>query len=122
MPVQLVNKNSNNERTYSGKIIEGTLKVNDIIRILPSNTKNKITKILTDNSKNKFYKNESITVQLKYEHDCTRGDVLCKEKSNVNFSDQFNITLIWMDSYNLISGKQYILKIGTKTVFVEFKK
>ena len=56
MPVQLVNKNSNNERTYSGKIIEGTLKVNDIIRILPSNTKNKITKILTDNSKKNFIK------------------------------------------------------------------
>ena len=122
MPVQLVNKNSNNGRTYSGKIIEGTLKVNDIIRILPSNTKNKITKILTDNSKNKFYKNESITIQLKYEHDCTRGDVLCKEKSNVNFSDQFNITLIWMDSYNLISGKQYILKIGTKTVLCRIQE
>ena len=114
MPVQLVSKNKYNNRIYSGRIINGNISKNKKIKVLPSNTTTKILKVITANKKISGYKWESIRLKFTNEVDCSRGDLICSYNLEINTSDQFNVTLIWMDKEELIKGRSYWLKIGTK--------
>jgi bifunctional enzyme CysN/CysC len=59
---------------------------------------------------------QSITLTLKDEVDCSRGQVITTASAPLEVADQFETTLIWMDEEALIPGRSYYLKIGAQTV------
>ena len=117
MPVQWVNRPNQNFRGFSGKIVAGTVKPGDKVRILPSGKTSHVDRIVTyDGDLDQAVSDQSITLTLKDEVDCSRGQIIVSASSPLESADQFETILIWMDENTLIPGRSYYLKIGTETV------
>ena len=58
----------------------------------------------------------SVTLVLDTEIDISRGDVLTSHQHPIEVADQFQAKLVWMDREKGFVGRNYLLKIGTKTV------
>jgi sulfate adenylyltransferase subunit 1 len=56
-----------------------------------------------------------VTIQLDKEVDVSRGCVLVKG-TNLPVSRNYTATILWMDDQELTVGKDYLVKIGTKTI------
>ena len=123
MPVQWVNRPNQNFRGFSGKVECGNVKPGDIVRILPSNKTSQVHSIVTyDGNLDQAKKNQSITLTLKDEIDCSRGQIITNKNSDIELSDQFESTIIWMNEKSMVFGRSYYLKIGTQTVSVFVSK
>ncbi|ODN68451.1 Bifunctional enzyme CysN/CysC [Methylobrevis pamukkalensis] len=59
---------------------------------------------------------EAVTITLADEIDISRGDVLATPEHRPEVSDQFAAELIWMSDEEMLPGRPYLLKIGSKTV------
>ena len=59
---------------------------------------------------------DAVTLTFADEIDVTRGDLLTSPKSRAEFADQFAAHLIWMKEEQLVPGRSYWLKLGTRTV------
>ena len=117
MPVQWVNRPNQNFRGFSGKIVAGTVKPGDKVRILPSGKTSHVDRIVTyDGDLDQAVSDQSITLTLKDEVDCSRGQIIVSASSTLESADQFETILIWMDENALIPGHSFYLKIGTETV------
>ena len=117
MPVQWVNRPNQNFRGFSGKIVAGTVKPGDKVRILPSEKTSHVDRIVTyDGDLDQAVSDQSITLTLKDEVDCSRGQIIVSASSPLESADQFETILIWMDENTLIPGRSFYLKIGTETV------
>ncbi len=117
MPVQWVNRPNQNFRGFSGKIAAGTVKPGDKVCILPSRKISYVDRIVTfDGDLEQAVSDQSITLTLKDEVDCSRGQIIVSASSPLESADQFEITLIWMDEKILIPGRSYYLKIGAQTL------
>jgi len=117
MPVQRVNRPNQNFRGFSGKVATGTVKPGDKVRILPSGKTSHVDRIVTyDGDLKQAVSDQSITLTLKDEVDCSRGQIIVSASSLLESADQFETTLIWMDEKTLIPGRSYYLKIGTQTL------
>ena len=117
MPVQWVNRPNQNFRGFSGKIVAGTVKPGDKVRILPSGKTSHVDRIVTyDGDLDQAVSDQSVTLTLKDEVDCSRGQIIVSVSSPLESADQFETTLIWMDENTLIPGRSYYLKIGSETV------
>ena len=87
------------------------------MRVSPSGQTSTIDRIVTkDGDLDVAVAGQSITVTLKDEIDCSRGDVLSAADSPPEVADQFETTIVWMAEEPLLPGRQYWLKIGTKLV------
>jgi bifunctional enzyme CysN/CysC len=123
MPVQWVNRPDQNFRGYSGKIIAGKVKPGDKVYILPSKKTSYVDRIVTyDGDLDQAISNQSITLTLKDEVDCSRGQIIVSASTTIQSADQFETILIWMDEKALIPGRSYYLKIGTETVSAVISK
>ncbi|MFP3616565.1 adenylyl-sulfate kinase, partial [Paraburkholderia sp. SIMBA_050] len=65
-------------------------------------------------------RHQSITVTLADEIDVSRGDVLVAAGDPAEVSDQFQVTLVWMDANEMLPGRPYLLKMGASTVSATF--
>ena len=123
MPVQWVNRPNQNFRGFSGKIASGTVKPGDKVRILPSGKTSHVDRIVTyDGDLDQADSDQSITLTLKDEVDCSRGQIIVSESSTLESADQFETTLIWMDDNTMIPGRSYYLKIGAQTLSATVSK
>ena len=123
MPVQWVNRPNLDFRGFSGKVSAGTIKHGDQVRILPSGKTSHVDRIVTyDGDLKKASAGQSITLTLKDEVDCSRGQVITTSSSPLEIADQFETTLIWMDEAALIPGRSYYMKIGALTVSARVAK
>lgn len=117
MPVQWVNRPNLDFRGFSGKIVSGTIKAGDNIRVLPSGKTSIIDRIVTfDGDLEQAVAGQSVTLTLKDEIDCSRGQIIAAAKEPLEVADQFQATLVWMDEHELVPGRAYHLKIGTQTL------
>ena len=117
MPVQWVNRPNLNFRGFSGKVVAGTIIEGDEVRILPSGKTSQVDRIVTyDGDLDKAAAGQSITLTLKDEVDCSRGQIITASAAPLEVADQFETTLIWMDEEALVPGRSYYLKIGAQTV------
>jgi bifunctional enzyme CysN/CysC len=97
---------------FSGKIAAGTIKPGDEVRILPSGKTSHVDRIVTfDRDLDSATAGQSITLTLKDEVDCSRGQVITVATAPLEVADQFETTLIWMEEEALIPGRSYYLKI-----------
>jgi bifunctional enzyme CysN/CysC len=117
MPVQWVNRPNLDFRGFSGKIASGIVKPGDEVRILPSGKTSHVDRIVTlGGDLDQAVAGQSITLTLRDEVDCSRGQIITAAKDPIEVADQFEATVIWMDETDLVPGRAYYLKIGAQTV------
>ncbi|WP_337846551.1 sulfate adenylyltransferase subunit CysN [Sphingomonas sp.] len=117
MPVQWVNRPNLDFRGFAGTIASGSVKPGDAVRILPSGRTSTIARIVTyDGDLAEAGQDQSVTLTLADEVDCSRGDVIVAADAPPEVADQFQATIVWMDQEDLLPGRAYWLKLGTQTV------
>ncbi|WP_156290952.1 adenylyl-sulfate kinase [Oceanobacillus salinisoli] len=114
LPVQRVSRPNHTFRGFQGQIEAGTISVGDEITTLPSNEKAKVKSILVaDKEADSAIVGQPVTIQLDREVDVSRGNVLTTS-SNIQVTDMFTATILWMDDTKLVPGRSYLVKVGTK--------
>ncbi|KFE33723.1 sulfate adenylyltransferase subunit CysN [Thioclava atlantica] len=117
MPVQWVNRPNLDFRGFAGLIASGTVRPGDSVRVLPSGKTSKIARIVSlEGDRDIAVAGESVTLTLRDEIDCSRGQVIVAAQEPLEVADQFEATIVWMDENELLPGRAYWLKIGTQTV------
>jgi len=117
MPVQWVNRPNLDFRGFSGQIATGVVKPGDAIRVLPSGKTSTIKSIVTKGGNlAEAVAGQSVTLCFDDEVDCSRGDVISASDNPPEVADQFEATVVWMDDEQLLPGRGYWLKLGTRTV------
>lgn len=116
LPIQRVCRPNRTFRGFQGQIASGKVKVGDEVVALPSKEKAKVNNILvTDREENSAFKGQAVNIQLDKEVDVSRGCVLTSNE-NLTVSNMFHAQILWMDDSELVEGKNYFLKIGTKMI------
>lgn len=116
MPVQRVSRPHAKFRGFQGQAVEGSLQLGDDVLILPSGEQAKVKEILMAGQETKGAKaGQALTIVLDREMDISRGCVLVKEK-NFPICRLVRTELLWMDDTELVEGRNYLMKIGTKIV------
>ncbi|WP_058308610.1 adenylyl-sulfate kinase [Gracilibacillus massiliensis] len=114
MPVQRVSRPNHTFRGFQGQIEAGNIKEGDEIISLPSQERAKVKSILvTDYEVSEAGAGQPVTVQLDREVDVSRGCVLTTSE-NVQVTDMFSASILWMDDAELVEGRNYLVKVGTK--------
>lgn len=117
LPVQWVNRPDLNFRGFSGTIVSGAVKPGDDILVANSGKSSKVRTISTyDGDLDRAVAGQAVTLTLEDEIDISRGDVLVPPEARPEVSDQFQAHLIWMSEDELIPGRPYLIKIGSRTV------
>jgi bifunctional enzyme CysN/CysC len=117
MPVQWVNRPNLDFRGFSGSVVGGTIHPGDRVRVLPSGHTSTVARIVTgDGDFDEAVAGQAITITLDDEIDISRGDVLVASDDPPAVADQFEAHVIWMHEQQLLPGRPYLLKIGTRTV------
>jgi bifunctional enzyme CysN/CysC len=117
MPVQWVKRPNLDFRGFSGRIVGGTVRPGDRLRVLPSGKDSRVARIVTRKGDlDEAIAGQSITITLEDEIDISRGDMLVAATSPAGLADQFEATLIWMGEEEMLPGRPYLLKIGARTV------
>ena len=119
MPVQWVNRPNLDFRGFSGRIVGGSVKPGDAVRVLPAGTTSTVARIVTmDGDLDEAIAGQSVTITLTDEIDASRGDVICAGDSPAEVADQFEAHVVWMHEDEMLPGRPYLLKTGTRTVGV----
>jgi bifunctional enzyme CysN/CysC len=117
MPVQWVNRPNLDFRGFSGTIVGGRVKPGDAIVVAGSGRPSTVTRVVTmDGDLDEAIAGEAVTLTLADEVDISRGDVLAEPHARPEVSDQFAAHILWMAEEELLPGRQYLLKVGAKTV------
>jgi bifunctional enzyme CysN/CysC len=115
-PVQWVNRPDLDFRGFSGQLSSGTLQPGDPVVVLPSGRESTVERLVTaDGDLDEAVAGESLTVTLTDEVDVSRGDVLAPPSSPPGLADQFEAHIVWMGEQEMLPGRPYLLKIGTRT-------
>ncbi len=111
MPVQLIDRYSQ-KRGYKGRIVSGSLRRGDTIRIIPSNQKTTVEKIFLHTKEYDLAPTGlSVTCQLKDHCDVSRGDMLVlADDDTFQVADQFRARLLWMSQNESLTSRNYIFK------------
>ncbi|WP_395153346.1 sulfate adenylyltransferase subunit CysN [Ilumatobacter sp.] len=119
MPVQWVNRPNLDFRGFSGRIVGGSIRPGDTIRVLPSGTTSTVERIVTmDGDLDIGISGQSVTITLVDEIDASRGDLICAADAPAEVADQFEAHVVWMHDDEMLPGRPYLMKIGTRTVGV----
>jgi bifunctional enzyme CysN/CysC len=119
MPVQWVNRPDLDFRGFSGQIVGGTVRPGDRVRVLPSGRESHIGRIVTyDGDLDEAVAGQSVTLTLTDEVDISRGDVIAAATDPPGVADQFEAHIVWMSDDEMLPGRPYLLKTGTRTVGV----
>ena len=116
LPVQRVCRPDHTFRGFQGQIESGSISIGDEIVTLPSNEKAHVKQILmTDKDVKTAFKGQPVTITLEKEVDVSRGCVITKD-TNLASYQELTASILWMDDEQLTAGKDYLVKLGTKTI------
>lgn len=117
MPVQWVNRPDLDFRGFSGQILSGIIRPGDRIRVLPSGQESDVERIVTfSGDLDEAVAGQSVTLTLTDEIDISRGDVISISNNPPAVADQFEAHIVWMAEHEMLPGRPYLAKIGTRTV------
>ncbi|WP_305767544.1 adenylyl-sulfate kinase [Candidatus Epulonipiscium viviparus] len=116
MTVQRVSRPDHTFRGFQGQVMQGKLALNDAVYIFPSGETADIKQILLmDKDVVAVDTQQAVTLVLDREVDCSRGCVITKNKKQT-IGRLFRANLLWMDDEELLVGRNYLLKVGTKVI------
>jgi bifunctional enzyme CysN/CysC len=119
MPVQWVNRPDLDFRGFSGQVLSGIIRPGDRIRVLPSGQESDVERIVTfSGDLDEAVAGQSVTLTLTDEIDISRGDVISISNNPPAVADQFEAHIVWMAETEMLPGRPYLAKIGTRTVGV----
>ncbi|MFD4675717.1 adenylyl-sulfate kinase [Lentzea sp. NPDC058450] len=113
--VQWANRPNAEFRGLSGRVLGGVLTRGETVRLAHRTTS--VARIVTmDGDLEEAPTGSSVTVVLADDVDASRGDVLGAADDPPRVADAFEAHLVWMDETPLLPGRQYLAKIGARTV------
>ncbi len=116
-PVQYVNRPNLNFRGYCGTMAGGVVRPGDEITVLPSGKTSSIKSIVSyEGELEQAFPPMAITLTLNDEIDASRGDMITHSDNQASISNKFEANIVWMTEQALTVGKQYYLKLATKTI------
>lgn len=114
MPVQRVSRPDHSFRGFQGQIEAGKVEVGETITILPSGETAIVKSLYVGDTKvERAIAGQPVTIQLDREVDVSRGCVLTRD-AGLQIATTLSATLLWMDEQQLVPGKEYWIKVGTK--------
>ena len=117
LPVQFVNRPDAAFRGYSGTIVGGTVRPGDPVTVLPSGKASTVERIVTmDGDLDQAFAPMAVSLTLADELDVSRGDVIAAPRELPHTADRFDADLVWMSEDDLVLGKPYVVKQGTRRV------
>jgi bifunctional enzyme CysN/CysC len=117
MCVQWVNRPNLDFRGFSGTVASGSVQKGDRIVVAQSGRLACVSRIVTmDGDIPEAQAGEAVTLTLDREIDISRGDLLCDASNRPEVSDQFAAHILWMAEDELLPGRQYLVKVGTRTI------
>jgi bifunctional enzyme CysN/CysC len=116
MPVQWVSRSGDGFRGYAGTIASGRVAPGERVRLLPSGRESRVTRIVTAGGDlPEAVAGQSVTLALADDVDVARGDVIAVADDPPQVGRQFEATLVWMGDAPLLPGRDYLMKLGTRT-------
>ncbi len=117
MPVQWANRPNLDFRGFSGRILGGSVRPGDAIRVLPSGKTSRVERIVTLNGDlPRAITGQSVTLTLSDEIDISRGDVIAAADAPPAVADQFEVTVVWMSEEAMLPGRPYLIKLGASSM------
>jgi bifunctional enzyme CysN/CysC len=118
-PVQWVNRPNPDFRGYAGTVVSGSIAAGDAIVVASSGKSSRVRELVTfDGPQAAAQPGDAITIVLTDEIDVARGDVLVGPAARPEVSDQFAAHMIWMSDHDLVPGRSYLARIGTRTTAI----
>ena len=123
LPIQYIcrpresdNKGLHDFRAFMGRIESGLLKINDKIKVLPSNLESTIKEIrIGDKLLEEAIKEESVTVSLQDEIDISRGDMIVHADDKLTAIKSFTATICWFSETDLSPNRTYLILHTSRT-------
>lgn len=104
-------------RGYAGRISNGSYKLGDAIRILPSGLTSTISAIEVGGKEvEEAFAGQSVVLHLKDDIDVSRGDAIVKMGELPKLEQEFEALMCWMDTKELQEGSKYLLQQGSRRV------
>ncbi len=117
LTVQGVTRPNANFRGFAGRIVSGSARPGDAVRVLPSGVSATIDRIVAmDGELEEAGTGQSVTLTLVPEVDVSRGNLIAAAGAPPEVADQFEAHLVWMSERPLLPGRSYWLKLGAETV------
>ncbi len=117
LPVQWVNRPNGDFRGFCGRIVSGSVRPGDRVRIVPSGREAQVARIVTaDGDLQGAVAGQSVALTLSSEIDVGRGDVIAAADAAPQAAHQFEATIIWLHDEPMLQGRAYLMKSGTRTV------
>ena len=117
-PVQYVNRPNLDFRGFCGTVASGIFHTGDKITVLPSGKSSQIKSIVTyDGELEQAFAPMAVTLTMEDEIDISRGDMIIGQtQSTAIVADTFNASIVWMTEKTMNIGRQYVIKLATRTV------
>ncbi|MCK5189016.1 MAG: sulfate adenylyltransferase subunit CysN [Methylococcales bacterium] len=117
-PVQYVNRPNLDFRGFCGTVASGIFHKGDKITVLPSGKTSKIKSIVTyDGDLDEAFAPMAVTLTMEDEIDISRGDMIIGNgNTSAMVADKFHATIVWMAEKEMTPGRQYIIKLATRSV------
>ncbi len=116
-PVQLVSRPNSAFRGYAGTIASGRVAPGATLVSAATGQSANVERIVTmDGDLEAAEAGLAVTLTLDREIDLSRGDLLVEAGARPEVSDQLAAHLIWMSDQEMLPGRSYLLKSGTRTV------
>ncbi|HEV2230096.1 MAG TPA: sulfate adenylyltransferase subunit CysN [Steroidobacteraceae bacterium] len=117
LPVQWVNRPNGDFRGLCGRIVSGSVRPGDRVRILPGGREASVARIVTaDGDLGAAVAGQSVTLTLGSEIDVGRGDVIAAADAAPQVAKQFEATIVWLADEPMLQGRTYLMKAGARTV------
>ncbi len=116
LPVQIVSRPDQDFRGYAGTLCGAPMTVGDSAIVSPAGTQTSIKSITTPEGEVETADaGTAVTVTLADNIDASRGDIICHGDQGMLVTDQVQAHLIWMSDEPMIPGRQYLLKLATRS-------
>lgn len=116
-PVQYVNRPNLDFRGFCGTVAAGVLHKGDAITALPSGKTSTIKSIVTyEGELEQAFPPMAVTLTLDDEIDISRGDIITLSEQKPSIADRFNAEIVWMTETPMVPGKQYTIKLATRSI------
>jgi sulfate adenylyltransferase subunit 1 len=108
-------------RALAGRIASGLVRVGRVIAVWPSGATARVSRIITmDGPLQEARAGQSVAIVLDGDLDVARGDVLADAAPWIG--RRFEATLVWMDERPAEPRRLYLMKLGTRTVWVDVSR